>query len=298
MLKFFSRQIFEALVVLFGNGLLNDIAEFLNTINTATVNALNTGVISDVIGIFKGLAASLVILFFLIELLNEAQKDFVTFECLTVMLLRLLAVTVLIMNLEMIVNGLEELSVLIFNAVKDLAGSSSNSFEIFGESAATGYRYSEVEKEMKDALGKAGIKQALMVVLQLLIPWLISRLCYVVAYVIAVGRSIELIVRAIFSPIGVANLFEDGTRSSGFRYLKKFAACALQLGAIAVILYASNALCNSLIGSLSDGYMTITKDNLLDVLGSSALWSMSAIQLAVIGITLKAQSICNDILGV
>lgn len=298
MLKFFSRQIFEALVVLFGNGLLNDIAEFLNTINTATVNALNTGVISDVIGIFKGLAASLVILFFLIELLNEAQKDFVTFERLTVMLLRLLAVTVLIMNLEMIVNGLEELSVLIFNAVKDLTGSSSNSFEIFGESAATGYRYSEVEKEMKDALGKAGIKQALMVVLQLLIPWLISRLCYVVAYVIAVGRSIELIVRAIFSPIGVANLFEDGTRSSGFRYLKKFAACALQLGAIAVILYASNALCNSLIGSLSDGYMTITKDNLLDVLGSSALWSMSAIQLAVIGITLKAQSICNDILGV
>lgn len=137
-----------------------------------------------------------------------------------------------------------------------------------------------------------------MVVLQLLIPWLISRLCYVVAYVIAVGRSIELIVRAIFSPIGVANLFEDGTRSSGFRYLKKFAACALQLGAIAVILYAANALCNSLISSLSEGYMTITKDNLLDVLGSTALWSMSAIQLAVIGITLKAQSICNDILGV
>ena len=297
MLKFFSRQIFEALVVLFGNGLLNDIAEFLNTINTATVNALNTGVISDAIGIFKGLAASLVILFFLIELLNEAQKDFVTFERLTVMLLRLLAVTVLIMNLEMIVNGLEELSVLIFNAVKDLAGNSSNSFEIFGENAATGYRYSEVEKDMKDALGNAGIKQALMVVLQLLIPWLISRL-YVVAYVIAVGRSIELIVRAIFSPIGVANLFEDGTRSSGFRYLKKFAACALQLGAIAVILYAANALCNSLISSLSDGYMTITKDNLLDVLGSTALWSMSAIQLAVIGITLKAQSICNDILGV
>ena len=298
MLKFFSRQIFEALVVLFGNGLLNDIAEFLNTINTATVNALNTGVISDAIGIFKGLAASLVILFFLIELLNEAQKDFVTFERLTVMLLRLLAVTVLIMNLEMIVNGLEELSVLIFNEVKDLAGNSSNSFEIFGENAATGYRYSEVEKDMKDALGKAGIKQALMVVLQLLIPWLISRLCYVVAYVIAVGRSIELIVRAIFSPIGVANLFEDGTRSSGFRYLKKFAACALQLGAIAVILYAANALCNSLISSLSDGYMTITKDNILDVLGSTALWSMSAIQLAVIGITLKAQSICNDILGV
>ena len=249
-------------------------------------------------GIFKGLAASLVILFFLIELLNEAQKDFVTFERLTVMLLRLLAVTVLIMNLEMIVNGLEELSVLIFKAVKDLAGNSSNSFEIFGENAATGYRYSEVEKDMKDALGKAGIKQALMVVLQLLIPWLISRLCYVVAYVIAVGRSIELIVRAIFSPIGVANLFEDGTRSSGFRYLKKFAACALQLGAIAVILYAANALCNSLISSLSDGYMTITKDNILDVLGSTALWSMSAIQLAVIGITLKAQSICNDILGV
>ena len=296
MLKFFSRQIFEALVVLFGNGLLNDIAEFLNTINTATVNALNTGVISDAIGIFKGLAASLVILFFLIELLNEAQKDFVTFERLTVMLVRLLAVTVLIMNLEMIVSGLEELSVLIFNAVKDLAGNSSNSFEIFGENAATGYRYSEVEKDMKDALGKAGIKQALMVVLQLLI--LISRLCYVVAYVIAVGRSIELIVRAIFSPIGVANLFEDGTRSSGFRYLKKFAACALQLGAIAVILYAANALCNSLISSLSEGYMTITKDNLLDVLGSTALWSMSAIQLAVIGITLKAQSICNDILGV
>ena len=298
MLKFFSRQIFEALVVLFGNGLLNDIAESLNTINTATVNALNTGVISDAIGIFKGLAASLVILFFLIELLNEAQKDFVTFERLTVMLLRLLAVTVLIMNLEMIVNGLEQLSFLIINELKDLAGNTSNSIEIIGQNPATGYRTREVEKDMKDALGKAGIKQALMVVLQLLIPWLISRLCYVVAYVIAVGRSIELIVRAIFSPIGVANLFEDGTRSSGFRYLKKFAACALQLGAIAVILYAANALCNSLISSLSDGYMTITKDNILDVLGSTALWSMSAIQLAVIGITLKAQSICNDILGV
>ena len=52
----------------------------------------------------------------------------------------------LIMNLEMIVNGLEELSVLIFKAVNNLWGNSSNSFEIFGENAATGYRYSEVEK--------------------------------------------------------------------------------------------------------------------------------------------------------
>lgn len=298
MLKFFAKQIFDALVVLFGNGLLNDIADFLSTINSATTDALNNGVISDAIGIFKGLAASLVILFFLVELLNEAQKDFVTFERLTVMLMRLLAVTIIVMNLELVVNGLEELSVTIFDAVKDLAGNSSNSFEIFGENAATGYRYSEVEDDLKDALGDAGIKQALMVILQLLIPWLICRLCYVVAYVIAVGRSIELIVRAIFSPIGVANLFEDGTRSSGIRYLKKFASCALQLGAIAVILYASSALCNTLIDTLSDGYMTITKDNILDVLASSALWSMSAIQLAVIGITLKAQGICNDILGV
>ncbi|MCI6998602.1 MAG: type IV secretion system protein [Eubacterium sp.] len=298
MLKFFAKQIFDALVVLFGNGLLNDIADFLSTINSATTDALNNGIISDAIGIFKGLAASLVILFFLVELLNEAQKDFVTFERLTVMLMRLLAVTIIVMNLELVVNGLEELSVTIFDAVKDLAGSTSNSFEIFGENASTGYRYSEVEDDLKDALGDAGIKQALMVILQLLIPWLISRLCYVVAYVIAVGRSIELIVRAIFSPIGVANLFEDGTRSSGIRYLKKFAACALQLGAIAVILYASSALCNTLIDTLSDGYMTITKDNILDVLASSALWSMSAIQLSVIGITLKAQGICNDILGV
>lgn len=297
MLKYFSKQIFNTLVMLFGNGLLNDIADFLETINSATTTAINGSVISDAIGIFKGLGTSLVILFFLIELLNEAQRDMVTFERLIVMMIRLLAVTVIIINLEAIVLGIEQLSVSIFSAVRNMANGSTSSFSIFGQDAASGYQYSEVEDDLKKGL-KAGIKESLMVILQLFIPWIISRLSFVVAYVIAVGRSIELIVRAIFSPIGVAQLFEDGTRSSGMRYLKKFAACALQLSVIAIILYASNALNNSLVATFGEGYMTLNADNIIDVLTSSTLWTMSAIQLAVIGIILKAQGICNDILGV
>ena len=297
MLDLFAEQIFNTLVMLFGNGLLSDITDFLETVNSATSTALGGGIIADAIAIFKGLGSALVILFFLIELLNETQRDMLTFERLIVMIIRLLAVTVIIMNLESIVIGIEALSSQIFSTVKTMATGASSSFSIFGQNASTGYQFDEIADNMRDALD-AGLKDSLSIILQLLLPWIISRLSFVCAYVVSVGRSLELIARAIFSPIGVAQLFEDGTRSSGMRYLKKFAACAMQLAVIAIILYAAGALNNSLVPTFGSGYMTINADNIMDILINDTLWTMSAIQFSVIGLILKSQGICNDILGV
>lgn len=295
MLKWMSHQIFDMLVTLYGNGLLSDISDFLQTINDATITVLSGSIIADGVAIFKGLSAVLIMLFFLLELLNEQQKEMLTLERLVVMLSKLLAVTVLILNIDTIVMGLINLSTIIFNSVKELAVNGENSFSIFGQTGP--YEYADVKSDMEKAL-KANMTKALGMLLNFAIPWACSRLCYIVAYVVAIGRSVELVVRAIFAPIGVSQLFEDGTRSAGIKYLKKIAAVGLQLGAIAVVLYASSGLCNSLVSTFGGDYLTIDKDNIFEVLQSAHTWTMAAIQIGVVGVILKVQTICNDIVGV
>lgn len=295
MLESISESLFDMLVTFYGNGLLTDISDFLQKVNTATQTALTGTVIADAMAIFRGFGAALILLFFLVELLNQQQRELLTFERLIFMMIRLLAVMVVMMNLDVIIQGIITLSSSLYARFSAMAVSGAGGFEIFGQTGP--YDYAVIKDEFEDALD-IGVMKGLGILMGFLIPWLASRLCYVVAFVVAIGRSVELAVRAVLAPIGVAQLFEEGTRSSGFRNLKKLAGVGLQMLVIAVVLYAASLLNKALMSEAGSGYVTITEANLLNVLQSKDMWTMCAIQLASVGVILKSGSIGNDMAGV
>jgi len=295
MLESISESLFDMLVTFYGNGLLTDIADFLEKVNKATQTALTGTVIADAMAIFRGFGTALILLFFLFELLNQQQKEMLTFEKLVFMMIRLLAVTVMMVNFDVIIQGIIVISSSLFERFRTMAVSDASGFEIFGQTGP--YEYALIKDEFEEALD-VGVVKAIGMMMGFLVPWLASRLCYVVAFVVAIGRSVELAVRAILAPIGVAQLFEDGTRSAGFRNLKKLAATGLQMLVIAVVLYAASLLNTALIAETGSGFATITEDNLLKVLQSKDMWTMAAIQLAAVGIILKSSAIGNDTVGV
>ena len=110
-----------------------------------------------------------------------------------------------------------------------------------------------------------------------LLPYLAMWVANVFISIITIGRVIELGIRVAFAPIGMADMYEGGTKSNGFRYMKKILALSVQ-GAL--ILF-----CLGLYGVL------ITKMDTGDILNKIAL------TLATVTITIKTQSFANDLFG-
>ncbi len=88
---------------------------------------------------------------------------------------------------------------------------------------------------------------------------------------------IEIMVRATFTPIAVADMYNDTLRSSAVRYLKKIAALALTGVVMYMILFAAGEL----------------KDHL-------PMWdatALTAINFTMLGLLARARSIAEDIIG-
>ena len=125
------------------------------------------------------------------------------------------------------------------------------------------------------------------------------------SFLIIIGNAISLIVRTVFAPIALTQLMEDGSKSAGIRYLKKFLADGLTLAAILAVLYATSRLQASLISVSipADWHNTISATSLdtilnLGVLGGGIGIMLIALQLASVGAMFKASQIANDIVGI
>ena len=133
-----------------------------------------------------------------------------------------------------------------------------------------------------------------------LLFWAVTWISSLVVLVVAFSRVLELAIRAVFAPIAIVDIFENGTSGAGFRYVKKYMAVTIQGAVIMMIL--------AMVGSLS-GY-DVTNPNqfylntvLLPDASNLGYIFISGLKLiiyriAAIGLVFKSQPLCNDIMGV
>ena len=106
----------------------------------------------------------------------------------------------------------------------------------------------------------------------------------IVMNLVIYSRLLELIVRVVFAPIGVANMFSSGGQhAQGVVYMKKFASISLQGAVMAAIIIGSQWVRIAL--SMNDT-------------GISGMLSTILLPLAVIGLVTKSKSLSDDIVGV
>ena len=113
------------------------------------------------------------------------------------------------------------------------------------------------------------------------IPWLISFITGLVISISCWSRLLDITVRVIFAPIGMADMVTEGTNSSGWGYFKKLLASILK-GAVLLMTLKSYGIISSM-----------TRD-----MNTFFAWMMPILlSLVVIGMIFKTASIADDIVG-
>ena len=125
-----------------------------------------------------------------------------------------------------------------------------------------------------ERLAQANLFGRLGEMFKLVVPYAFIALALMIMQFFCYLRLLDIIVKTLFAPIGMSDLGFKGTNGTGWRYLKKLMASALQGAVMLAILYIQS------------------------ILAQSANWiEMVILYFAMIAAFRKAQSLANDVVG-
>ena len=301
--------IFHALQAIYGGGVIVETADFLKSIMTALTALFEGEKLSAAMTVFTSMSGALMIIFFYMDLASQASRDIITLEKLVTSSIKFMIALIILIYLKEIIIALFNLCHAVYEmASHNLSATASNNIKFFPgyfKNARPGVFPAEsdglLEYIKKGGNYKSSIKGFLnnfSLLFTLIVPYLLSTLAKYAAFFIAISNSLTLIVEAIFAPLGVVQLFDDGQRSTGIRYLKRFTATALSFAVILAILYACALLQQELVNAGATAITSIDVDNMKDVFGSSAGIKMVVIQFGCVGLLFKSQQVAREIVGV
>ena len=170
-----------------------------------------------------------------------------------------------------------------------------------------GYNY----EYLKETIQKYDLVDGFGTAVKLILPYILVTLGNLAIMFICISRLLELVVRVIFAPIAVSDIFTNGENSSGFRYLKKIFAYGLQFVMVVVIsmafstilkmgIFSNGASASSLAAILTRTSFSEEgcKQFVNTMVGSGHYIARTALQAAKFIIIMKSLSICNEIVGV
>ena len=177
---------------------------------------------------------ALIVLFFLIELIDKTTKDNFSVEHFFKLMLKVVIAKFLIENGWDILTGC-------INVGSNLAGAITTDPKGLTSKPKVLDQYAK-EIQETNTIGNLGM------IIQWFLPWVFAWISKMICIVICWGRMIELGVRAVTAPISMADIFQDGTHSGGFRYLRKFLGVCLQAAVIMIVIQVSGIIQGLIIG--------------------------------------------------
>lgn len=115
-----ARMIYDMLTVVFGPGLLEKTSDFISGIMDVLMTAFaEGGNVTVAMGIFMSLGVSLLILFFYVDLAEQASREMLNLDRLVVSFIKLVLALALVINCQSILSGSFAFTAGIYNAAKD-----------------------------------------------------------------------------------------------------------------------------------------------------------------------------------
>lgn len=313
-----GKLAFETLKSIFGGTFIENSTKLMTSLIAALKEVFTTESVSGILTIFISISVTLLTLFLFIEIANKATTEQLTLERLIMILVKFFAACIIIANIFDIIMFSFNISMAVYEtvevSVKDSFKGENNfgDLKFFPEQNKNPEKFPEKYDTVKKAFEQEGYGESVLSIIgnmSAFITCLLFKMCTFVincgSFLIIIGNAISLIVRTVFAPIALTQLMEDGSKSAGIRYLKKFLADGLTLAAILAVLYATSRLQASLISVSipADWHNTISATSLdtilnLGVLGGGIGIMLIALQLASVGAMFKASQIANDIVGI
>lgn len=127
--------------------------------------------------------------------------------------------------------------------------------------------------------------EAMAIIIKFFPVYLLCLLEVLAVKMVAFSIILELGVRRIFFPLAIVDVYGEGMRSSGMRYMKKYLACWVRMSLCIAVAYLGNVL-----------IATVNTSGIIDT--SNAFINQIAIGYTTIAVMLKGQDVANDIVGV
>lgn len=313
-----EKWIFDAADILFGGGLADDMAEWMRGLLDTILDLMESGGLIDAaLNIFVAISCSLLILYYFMDLVDQAKRDMFSFEKLIVGFIKFLAAFVVLLCLPDILHSIIRIGRYMYLAMEDdgsgtlrsaIMNAPNNTLELFTD-LPTGSSGRSSLSEMptwteavqqaftdKYGFGIGKILDNFGILICSILVNLIGIIARIAGYFICASNAVMVIVRVAFSPIAVVQLFEDGTKSSGMRYLKGLVADCITMAVIIVILFAATAVTNGMVVNYAD-VSEITVDNLSTVMNFKNIAIMLVPELVAVGAMASGSKVAHDIMG-
>lgn len=281
-----GEVLYEMAKMVFGDTLANELGDWTSEVFGVLDSTLGMLTASSLWKVCIIVACDLLVIYFFQSMMDQASRDMFSFDKLVVSFIKMLIAFSVLIYLEEILGYVIELGSL-FNRllIEDDGFIVSQSFSANAVDA-----YSEYFNHIYKILSILGT------LFVLLIPYAIAFFAEIMGKFLILSSAIMLMVRCVFSPIAVVQLFEDGSRSSGMRYLKGLFADALSFAVIIVIIYVANTIGNSVINVSDPTWWTVPENILANFTFSDAILYIIP-KLAVAGGMASGSKIAHDIVG-
>lgn len=262
----------------------------------------NSSIIDVSFSFFSGIAISLLIIFFFMNVYSQISKDMFTMEKLIIFFIQFLFAFAVVLCLKDILGIFFDIGYNFFHAMNTKFSSVEDVYNV------TFWGCSTVEEAMSGTnppivTGSDGYSSGWRGLLQgfqpMFITFIVGLFCFIarIAVMFAVfSVGIMILVRTILSPIAVVQLYSGGDvmHSNGMMYLKRLVGDLLTFGVIVLILYCCNLIAVSWIPDLPPN---ITKDTIKDVLTVTNLVPLIVPKLAAIGAVTGASRFARELVG-
>lgn len=274
----------DAINNIYGGGIIDDIRPWLDVGPDGNYSNMWTSIETIYDG-FVVIGVLLLILYFMITILANIERDQFTLDSMIKSTIEFLVAYIFISYGYDIILGLLAIGDdLLVTIEESLANSDKVLISDAQIAALDEYKTETVDSSLS-------ILQGFLMMLyyfgNLMIPDLLNKAGMILVYVACLSRGIEVAVRTMFCPIAIADVFKAGMHSPGIRYMKKFAAVCFQGAVIYAILLASNLIR----GSLADG-------GAAEINGLSSMACCIGITFVSVAMIFKSQQLANDIAGV
>ena len=243
--------------------------------NILTFNTTDFNIATNLYKSLLPLGYTLILLYFLLELLEKTTHDQFNLEVFVKMFIKLVFAETIMDYGDELIGGFVSIGNWFITEVKTTTTLSRNNSPLFNE------------QELRTAVDGLDFWEKIPAVIMTFVIWIITAVTKLTIQVQCSIIKIELILRAALSPIAIADMFSDINRSTGWRYLKKILGVAMQGGAIlAVYAIGSEFQTADMAAFVENGEIHFEK--FLDIF---------IITFCLIGITATSKQVINDALG-
>ena len=253
--------IYKIMETVYGGGIAEKVSGFMAAVWEALTDIFDgSSLVESAYTTFGGVAAALMVLYFYMDIASQASRDLLTLEKLVVFCIKFLVAFMILLNSKPIMNNLLKLGHELYK--------STTTTQIVSDEAMDGkddHSWDKVLSEQSGALDDEGRPQEIVdaieesysggfkktinglgIILTGSIGLLIGFVCQIICYLTCTTNALNICVRGFMAPLALPQLFEEGQRSAGVRYLKAFIAACLEMTLIYVTLRLASKLSTSL----------------------------------------------------